>query len=441
MVHHKPDKVTLGPRAHEDPWPMKLGNKLRTSLSNRTGPRDISQPRWSFYLNSITYNSPLVDKSGNIYLLTTDGAIVSRDPNGEHRWFFMVGGSPTNPAMEDGTLFFTTSEGLAYAVSMETGSQLWTKRFAPRSSAGNEAVTVGEGLLIVHTMVGWPPGAWTEESEFVALNPKSGEEIWRSRVDAPFFNVIMAFADEGAALVFTDMDGGTYKMETQTGKLIWSTPGFPFPLTPEASWNGGSGGAPRSHSALALVDQKRGVVYGGGNPSRHTGRVRALSLKTGEELWSRTVHNMLGNNGALAEIDGVPTLVFGAGIPCMHPIPESKPPFYGSVYALNAETGRIIWSFDCEPHQGIVAAGSVLHPSCMKVNMPDAFNSPTIDGSGTVYIGWHGGIIYALDGRNGALISEYRGGEGPQPQAAIGPSGELIVVGALWVSSFWPAGA
>mmetsp|Transcript_23949 Transcript_23949/g.65267 ORF Transcript_23949/g.65267 Transcript_23949/m.65267 type:complete len:476 (-) Transcript_23949:44-1471(-) len=434
-----PAKVALGPRASEDAWPMKLGDMQRTSRSNRTGPRDLKQPRWSFFLPSITYNTPLVDRSGNIYILTTWGSVVSLDPNGEPRWYFQTKVPDLcNPVLQDGALYFSDSSGLAHALAAQTGAVLWQRHFARVQSAGNWAITVGEGLVIAHCHLGGRPGSWTGESEFVALNRSSGDEVWRSRVDSSFFNVIMAFSDGGASLVVTDQVGGTFKMETKTGRVIWSAPGFPFPLTPEAHWYGGRGGAPRTHSALALVDLQRGVVYSGGNPSRHTGRVRALSLETGEELWQCNVDKMLGNNGALADIDGVPTLVFGAGITCQHPIPESKPPFKGTVYGLHAETGAIRWTFEAPTWDFPYAAGSVLHPQCVQLNLPDAWNSPTIDGNGTVYIGWHGGIMFALDGRSGAVISEHHGGEGIQAQAAIGPSGELIVVGAQWTHSFWP---
>lgn len=71
------------------------------------------------------------------------------------------------------------------------------------------------------------------------------------------------------------------------------------------------------------------------------------------------------------------------------------------------------------------------------MNMPDAFSAPAIDGNGTVYIGWHGGIVYALDGRDGSLISLYRGGEGAQSSPAIGPSGEMVITTMLTTHSFW----
>merc|ERR1711920_1118960 len=97
-------------------------------------------------------------------------------------------------------------------------------------------------------------------------------------------------------------------------------------------------------------------------------------------LWSTDVRWMMGNAGAVKVINGVPILVFGVGVTCLHPIPESKPPFEGIVYGLHAETGEVLWTFTSDPLLDFVAAGTIADPACPRFNLPDAFSTVLIDG-------------------------------------------------------------
>jgi len=435
LIRRRRHTVSTQVRAHCGTWPCKLGNARRSGATDCIAPTDLSLPRWSYFTPSVVYNAPLIDEHSNVYVIATSGEVFALDPNGEVRWLYKTRlPDPANPAMQDDTLFTLDTGGFGYALSTQTGQERWVRKVADRAGGGNDAVAVGEGLVIFHQHIG--AAGWTDEAEFIACEVDTGREVWRSRVDSNYFNVMPAFAENGSAIVFTDQNGGTFKLESRTGRVLWAQPGFPFPLTPEEHWYGAVGEAPRSHSALALVGD--GVIYTAGNPTRSRGRVRALSLASGEELWSRKFELMMGNGGALADIDGVPTLVFGVGIPALHPIPEANPPYHGKVYALDASTGATLWSFRAAPLADWKAAGSVMYSRCFQMNMPDAFSAPTIDGNGTVYIGWQSGIVYAINGRNGKLVSFYETNEGIQAAPSIGPRGELIVAGGRHTHSFWP---
>mmetsp|Transcript_22399 Transcript_22399/g.62898 ORF Transcript_22399/g.62898 Transcript_22399/m.62898 type:complete len:473 (+) Transcript_22399:53-1471(+) len=426
--------ASVGPGLPRDgAWLYKLGDAQRTGWTNRTAPRRLS-PRWSFRTVGVTYSAPLVDQLGNVYIVTTTGEVWSLDPNSDTRWFYQLHAGGKDAQIWNETLFVSDDSGFGYAISTASGQPLWVRRVAQRSSGGHHGVLVGQGLAIFHEHIG--DTGWTLDADFIACDAATGAERWRSKDGLPFFNVLPAFADEGSAIVYTDMDGGIHKMATETGAKLWSSPGYPFPLTIEANWHGDFGGAPRGHGALALVHD--GVAYSSGNPTRYSGRVRAHRLDTGEVLWSTDVAHMMGNAAAIADIDGVRTLVFGTGVTILQPIPESHEPYRGTVYGLDARTGAVRWTYEAEPWHWFLAAGSVTYKGCPQWNLPDAFSAPSIDGSGAVYIGWHGGILYALDGRDGSLLSQFDLGEGMQSAPAIGPHGELVATAATTTYSFWP---
>lgn len=413
-------------------WAFKGGDPQRTSFVNRTCPHHLFIPHWSFYHYDVAYTTPLIDRGGNVYVAPTSGEVYKLKRDGDLVWTYQLNGSsPANPAMADGTIFISDSIGKAYAIDAETGQLRWSRQLTPKNgSPGNYGVSLGGGLVFFHAS---PEGPQSGSSFFIACQASTGEEQWQVEIHSPVYNVMPAMADGDSALVYTDMDGGTHKLEVATGRELWSSPGFPFAET--EGWNAKPGMVPHSHSAMALVGN--GVVYTAGNPTRHTGRVRALRLDTGEEIWRTEFDSMMGNGAALADIDGVPTLVFGTGVTALHPIPEAKPPFIGKLYALEAATGRELWRFQAEPMLTIASPGTVVNPLCTRGNLPDSWSVPLIDGRGIVYVGWQGGILYAVNGRNGKLVSLFNTTEGIQSQPTAGPSGELVITSGMHVHSFW----
>merc|ERR1719433_1638214 len=89
-----------------------------------------------------------------------------------------------------------------------------------------------------------------------------------------------------------------------------------------------------------------------------------------------------------------------------------QPTFESDVIALDAETGKQQWVFHLPPWPHVSAAGdsegfvvrSLVLPQRPLV-MPADFNSPTIDGEGTVIVGYHDGRVYSLrdDDGNGVV--------------------------------------
>jgi len=139
----------------------------------------------------------------------------------------------------------------------------------------------------------------------------------------------------------------------------------------------------------------------------------------------------VGNASAVAEIKGVPTMVLGVGYtaPVGKLLKQGPPPYTGFLCALNARTGEQLWRFE-SPHvmpRTYTAPGTQLIACKPKINMCDSFNQPAIGGDGTVYVGFHSGHIYALDGSSGELYSSYETGEGMQASFSISKAGDLVI--------------
>jgi len=97
--------------------------------------------------------------------------------------------------------------------------------------------------------------------------------------------------------------------------------------------------------------------------------------------------------------------------------------------ALHATTGAALWTFDTPPYNGWMPAGQ--RPAWRglpaRINLPDSFASPMVGADGVVYISYANGVLYALNGTDGSLISSFQG-ESAQAEPAVGPHGELVVM-------------
>mmetsp|Transcript_32624 Transcript_32624/g.44299 ORF Transcript_32624/g.44299 Transcript_32624/m.44299 type:complete len:168 (-) Transcript_32624:97-600(-) len=101
---------------------------------------------------------------------------------------------------------------------------------------------------------------------------------------------------------------------------------------------------------------------------------------------------------------------------------------FNQVVALDAETGKTVWSLDLSRKMYAMPNLNVRVPSygCA----PDMFGNPSIGADGTVYISWSGGKVLALRDSNGdgkidpmdaQEYSSYDHGYGSNGNPAIGP--------------------
>jgi outer membrane protein assembly factor BamB len=228
------------------------------------------------------------------------------------------------------------------------------------------------------TGVGQPPPEWaanagswpahnynlsnvraTTNTAINATNVAKLKPKWRFKL--PYIGQFGAYTSNPIVLdgvvYIEDPDSNVYALNQQTGAVMWKH--LYKSVTPSGGPNG-----------LALG---YGLLFGATE-----GSAFALNPKNGAQVW---IHKLIGNK--LEGIDMTPQLYDGKVL--ISTIPGSSTNFYqggafGTVYSLDAKTGKTIWSFQT------VKGGAKLFGN-PKVNSGGGlWYPPTVDGHGRVFL-------------------------------------------------------
>jgi outer membrane protein assembly factor BamB len=224
------------------------------------------------------------------------------------------------------------------------------------------------------TVVGDRVYVGTQRGNVYCLDADNGRTIWRHHVDAP---VKGAISYDRGKVFFGAYDGKLYALGAAAGKLLWTTSGAHghFYSTPAVAYSRVYLGS--TDGTVYAFDERTGVLvwaratgsYVYGSPAVYDRRVfigsydhvfYALDAATGNVVWTFGAAGPI--SGSAAVIDGV---VYFAHL---------GRPGARHTYAVDARTGREIWSW------------------------PDGgFGSVATDGSKLYVVGW--GRIYAFSPR------------------------------------------
>lgn len=315
----------------------------------------------------------------------------------------------TDPVASGGRVFAMGARSTVTAVST-SGAVVWTRNLTPPTDKSSDAS--GGGLAVVGNRV----YATTGFGQLHSLDAGTGEIIWRQAFDAPVAGSPTVVGD----LVYvTSRDNRAFAVRTENGRLAWELPGAP---SPSVTTNGaapavtgtsaifpfGSAelvatlrqGGVRTWSAT-LAGQRRGRAYAGvsdvtgdpvvvgnvvyaGSPS---GRVAALSLGSGERIWTAT-------EGALSPVWPAGDSVF---------IVSDQ----GQLVRLSAADGSAIWSVDLPLH--------TKEKTTKRLEVIPHYG-PVLAG-GRLYVGSGDNQLRAFDPRNGALLASVplQGGAASNP--------------------------
>jgi outer membrane protein assembly factor BamB len=339
-----------------------------------------------------------IDDKKQIYLTSLDG-IRKFSPDGELLWTWKRNNDEELPDMSslyNGAVYTSTTAGRIIAISMETGKTLWITKLA--STDGNNGwVSAHAGVVITGSDamddIRGRPGCCGAADQFVTgLNATDGSILWKFQPEAPVWNFMASFADDGT-FTFQDLEGRAYRCSLEDGHQIWKNGGA------YGTWTDGT-------STLG----PNGVVYAvntfhmGNNGPDAPGMVSAYRLEDGKLLWNTTVPrppNNIPAIGRLAGREGL-SLVQPIGQQVMKGAPTD-------IYALDAETGEVQWIFNGPTQKNFFVAGdSNIEAGVQRamagvrpITLPNPWSAPTIDGAGKVYIGSEEGLFYALVDANG----------------------------------------
>jgi outer membrane protein assembly factor BamB len=280
----------------------------------------------------------------------------------QEKWRFTVAGFPTGaPAIAEGKVFVTATGG-TYALAFGTGKMLWAR--ADLQATASPAYA--ESAVYVHTL----------DANLYKLNAKDGKTLWGpirtyelmscDGTSSPILagNKVLVGHSCGGPEVTGNEDqavarGGVAAFDVADGSMLWT-----YYTVPEQGENGAM-----VWSSVA-VDLEAGVVFAatGNNYTmggEHSDAIHAFDLATGHQKWSKQVRahdtwslgpnstdatgpdSDFGANPILAEADGRKIVAAGDK--------------GGAFWALDRETGEILWSRDDLSATRTSANGGILN--------------------------------------------------------------------------------
>jgi outer membrane protein assembly factor BamB len=281
------------------------------------------------------------------------------------QFHFEADGTRLNPY--ENVLTPKTVRGLGLRWSYKTGSAVFT---AP--ALANGVVYVGSS---------WP------EFSIYALNASTGAKLWSYDTGGDVLS--SPAAADGVVYVGSDGGGGLYALNAKTGRMLWTYPIDVYTSSPTV---------------------ENGVLYVG---SVYSNSVYALDAKTGHELWSYDTGAFVQSSPAV--VNGVVYVSAGGG-----GLGND-----GVLYALNAKTGSKLWSYPI----GGCCKESAPTPAYLQHTSE---SSPAV-ADGVVYVGSWDGTVYALNAASGALLWSYATGGDISSSPAVAK--EVVYIGSFYIGS------
>ncbi len=292
--------------------------------------------------------------------------------------------------------FFADYSTNVYAIDVKTGKMIWNKRagFDPQSSTTG-SVTVYNGKVYVPissievaVAVNGNYNCCFSSGGVVALDAKTGREVWRYRIVPPAIesakkkNGKPIFGPSGApvwcsptidtkspdsdfgmapilvkringkeVLVAGQKSGVVYALSPEGGKLIWQTRICKGGKLGRVHWGMATDG---KHAYAANSDNILGIDQSDSLMKPSPG-IYAIDLNTGKVIWKTPAPDCLGKKGCLQSNSAAPAVIPGivfAGA------------LDGHIRAYAAGDGRILWDFDTvkeyETTSGIKGKGGSL---------------------------------------------------------------------------------
>jgi len=291
-------------------------------------------------------------------------------------WSFSFGGEKqrgqeSQPLIHNGVMYVTASYSRVFALDAKTGAKLWKyehrlpEGIMPCCDVINRGVALYDNLVIFATL----------DAQLVALDAKSGDVVWKEKIDdyAAGYSASAAPLIAGG-LLLTGVSGGEFGVvgrvearDPKTGRMVWTRPvveghmGYTFDKDGNKKENGVSGTTGKSWpgdlwktggAATWLggtYNAKTGLAYfGTGNPAPWNSHLRkgdnlfscstvAIDIKTGQIVWH---YQNTPNDGW--DFDGVNEFVtYDDGAQVL----GGKADRNGFFYVNDAKTGKLVNAF------------------------------------------------------------------------------------------------
>lgn len=311
--------------------------------------------------------APPAVANGVVYLTTLTGSVYALDATtGQTKWSVKLDGNIiSSPVVASNVVYVGSDNNYIYALNASTGSTIW--RFD--AGVGNETVAT-RSVAVANGIVYGSASDQVDHSYLFAINASSGQPVWRVKVLDQLFtdvqvvnNVIYvassAIVKEGGPRT---TDSYVYAYDATTGNRLWISQTI-------------------GNLILSAPTISNGVVYVGSEDTF----VYALNASTGARLW----RHQLGG-----PIDASPVVANGMVFAAVTSNPSTAPvsstsdatTTSGSVVALNASTGSLIWQQEINKYTG----------------------TPLAYANNLIYFGTNGNQVYALNASSGSQAWSYQ---------------------------------
>ncbi|MGC4107841.1 MAG: PQQ-binding-like beta-propeller repeat protein [Thermomicrobiales bacterium] len=288
-------------------------------------------------------------------------------------WQVQIGDSLTStPALANGVLYIGAGGKGILAIDSQTGDTLWSY---PANAPVPSSPAVADGIVY----------AVQEDGLLLVLDAKTGTERWTMPGIRPGANPLV----DGGVVYMEGDSGAFYALDATTGSAIWTA------TMTEPVWK-----------SATIAD---GRIYVG----THDGVVHTLNADNGDEIWTYTLDHP--ESGVT-----INTVAAGHGRVYIGTNNPASTTTFGQTIALDATTGKHIWSIDAGPDSGfgppvvgaslVYASGndgvlSALDPATGETrwtyDVGDRFDAAPALVDDTLYIGSADGRLIALDAKSG----------------------------------------
>ncbi len=229
--------------------------------------------------------------------------------------------SKLTPAIDNNQVIVVDSRGDVVAVQLKDSATLWSVKLPAATSAG---ATIGNDAVFVPTTNG----------KLYALNVKNGEQLWS--VDLPDQSNTPPTYGKGQVFVKT-IDDQLVALDASNGQLKWK-------------YDEGA-------TQLQLMGSSRAIVAGNTVYAGFSdGKLSAFNAANGQLLWQTLIAVPRGFSdvGRMVGISADPVVtgntVYAAS-------------YHGTISALNATNGDILWQHPLSSYAGLAVANDAVYAS------------------------------------------------------------------------------
>lgn len=216
---------------------------------------------------------------------------------GKIRWHKTIGASETSPLLVGNRLYVGDWDGRVWALDARSGRTIWRYRTRGPVKGG---VAISDGRLYVGSYDG----------HLYCIGAQKGRLIWKAKAQSRLYGNAQFYSTPAVAygrVYIGGTDGKVYSFGATSGKIRWSHGTGGYVYASPAVWNG-----------LVLVGS-------------YSKRFFAFDAATGDVKWSYKV---------TAPISGSATVI--GDVVYFATLGKQTS---GRTYALNARTGKLVWSF------------------------------------------------------------------------------------------------